>query len=144
MSTRQDAEALLDELCSSMPRSFYSKLELTQRGFGFVLDYLERADGEVIAGDLAKKMNVSTARVAALLKRMEQNGFITRRASLKDARRTVVDITPAGIAFVDNMREQTLSKVMRLLDRISKEDLAAYIRISHQIREAMNEQADLT
>lgn len=139
MSTREDAQAFLNELCSSVPRSFYSKLETTQRGFGFVLDYLEKADGEVIAGDFAKKMNVSTARVAALLKRMEQSGFITRRDSTRDARRTIVEITPAGAAFVDELREQLLRKIELLLDRISKEDLDTYVRISHQIREAMDE-----
>ena len=137
MSTREDAKAFLAKLCSSMPRSCYSKLEMTQRGFGFILDYLEQAEGEVVAGDLARKLNVSAARIAALLKKMEKNGFITRHTSSKDARQIIIEITPAGIAFVDNMREQTLIKVESLLNQVSKEDLETYIRISHQIREAM-------
>ena len=61
----------------------------------FVLAYLTQADGEVIAGDIARKLGVSTARVAALLKAMEKNGLVTRHASPADARRTVVEITPA-------------------------------------------------
>ena len=137
MSTREDAKAFLAKLCSSMPRSCYSKLEVTQRGFGFILDYLEQAEGEVVAGDFAKKLNVSTARITALLKKLEKNGFITRRTSSKDARQIIIEITPAGVAFVDNMREQTLSKVERLLEQVSKEDIENYIRISQQIREAM-------
>ena len=139
MSTQDDAKALLVEMCSSMPKSFYSKLELTQRGFGFILDYLEQADGEVIAGDLAKKMNVSTARIATLIKRMEQNGFITRHTSSEDARRIVIEITPEGTAYVEEMREQALSKVESLLDRVGKENLYTFVRISRQIREAMEE-----
>lgn len=137
MSTREDAQKLLIELYLSIPRSFYSKLESTQRGFGFVLDYLKHADGDVIAGDFAKKLNVSTARIAALLKRMEQSGFITRHTSAKDARQTVVKITPAGIAFVDELKEQALSKIEFLLEQVGKEDLETYIKISHKIREAM-------
>ena len=54
MSTREEAKAFLAKLCSSMPRSCYSKLEVTQRGFGFILDYLEQAEGEVVAGILPK------------------------------------------------------------------------------------------
>ena len=137
MSTREDAKAFLAKLCSSMPRSCYSKLEATQRGFGFILDYLEQAEGEVVAGDLAKKLNVSTARITALLKKLEKNGFITRRTSSKDARRIIIEITPAGIAFVDNLREQTLSKVAQMLDRVGKENIETYIKISQQIKEAM-------
>ena len=139
MSTQDDAKALLAEMCSSMPKSFYSKLELTQRGFGFVLDYLEQADGEVIARDLAKKMNVSTARITTLIKRMEQDGFITRHTSSEDARRIVIEITPAGTSYVEEMREQALSKVESLLDRVGKENLYTFVRISRQIREAMDE-----
>ena len=139
MSKRKDAQEFLSKLYSNIPRSFYSKLEETQRGFWFVLSYLEHSDGEVIAGDLSKEMSVSTARIAALLKRMEQSGFVTRRRSSEDARRTIVEITPAGIALVDEMREKTLKKVELLLAKISKDDLDTYLRISQQIREAMNE-----
>lgn len=139
MSTRKDAQEFLKELYSSIPRSFYNNLETTQRGIGFVLNYLKHSEGEVIAGDLSKNLNVSTARIAAMLKRMEQSGLVTRHSSLEDARRTVVEITPAGIALVDEMREQTLKRVESLLDKIGKEDLDTYIRISHQIREIMED-----
>lgn len=139
MSTREDAQLFMEKLYSCTPRFFYSKIETIQRGFGFILNYLEQADGEVNAGDLSKKLNVSTARIAALLKRMEQNGLITRHASQEDARRIVVEITPAGIVLVDEMREQTLQKIELLLDQISREDLETYIRISRQIKAVMNE-----
>ena len=139
MSTREDAQLFMEKLYSCTPRFFYSEIETIQRGFGFILNYLEQADGEVNAGDLSKKLNVSTARIAALLKRMEQNGLITRHASQEDARRIVVEITPAGIVLVDEMREQTLQKIELLLDQISREDLETYIRISRQIKAVMNE-----
>lgn len=139
MGIREDAQEFLVELYSCIPKSFYSELETTQRSFGFVLDHLEHTNSEVIAGDFASLLNVSPARIAVLLKRLEQNGFITRHTSSKDARRTVVEITPAGIAFVDEMREQILRKVELLLKQISKEDLYTYIKISHQIKRAMDE-----
>ena len=139
MNKREDAIEFLKELYSCIPRFLYSEIESTQRGFGFILSYLEQADREVNAGDLSKKLNVSTARIAALLKKMEKSGFITRRTSLEDARRTVVEITPAGITLVDKMREQTLSRIELLLEQVNREDLETYIRISHRIKEVMNE-----
>ena len=139
MESRKDAQEFLNELYSSIPRSFYNRLEAPQRGFGFILSYLERTDGEVIAGDLSKKLNVSTARIAALLKKMEKCGYVKRYASKEDGRCTVVKITPAGITYINDMREQTLRRIEKLLDSVSKEDLETYIRISHQIREAMEE-----
>lgn len=139
MSASENAREYLEKLYSCMPKLFYSEIEATQRGFGFVLSYLEQADEDVYASDLAKKLHVSTARIAALLKRMEQNGLVTRCTSPKDARRTVVGITPAGIASVNEMREQALHRIEFLLTQVSKEDLETYIRISRQIKEVMNE-----
>ncbi len=139
MSTRDETQEFFHDLYSSIPRSFFSNLESTERGFGFVLNYLEQSEGEVISGDLAKSMNVSTSRIAGLLKRMEQSGLITRQNSSEDARRTVVEITPKGKDLINEMKEQTHEKIELLLERISREELDTYIRISHKIREVMEE-----
>ncbi len=85
MNISIDAKEYLDKLYSCIPKLFYSEIEATQRGFGFVLSYLEQADKEVYAGDLSKKLNVSTARIAVLLKNMQLNGLVTRSTSPEDA-----------------------------------------------------------
>ena len=139
MDISEDAKEYLDRLHSCIPRLFYSEIDATRRGFGFVLGYLEQADKEVCAGDLSKELNVSTARIAALLKKMEQNKLITRSPSPEDARRTVVGITPAGIAAINEMRSQALRKIELLLTKVSREDLETYIRISQQIKDVINE-----
>ncbi len=61
-----------------MPKSFYNDLDAAKKGVTFILGYLVMSDSEVIAGDLSRKLNVSSARIAALLKKMEQGGLITR------------------------------------------------------------------
>lgn len=139
MNISEDAKEYLDRLHSCIPSFFYNEIDATRRGFGFVLNYLEQADKEVYAGDLSKKLNVSTARIAALLKKMEQNGLITRNPSPEDARRTLVEITPTGIDLINEMRSHALRKIELLLNKVSKEDMETYIRISQQIKEVIDE-----
>ena len=139
MELREDAIALLHELCSGLPGPLYNKVEESQKGVGFVLAYLVKSNGEVIAGDFAREMSVSTARVAVLLKTMEKNGLVTRRSSSSDARRTVVTLTQAGRARADEIREQMLQRIELLLEKVGKEDLDEFIRISRRIKEAMAE-----
>lgn len=139
MNTREDTVELLNQLSLCMPRALYNDLETTKRGVGFILDYLEQSDGEVTVGDFSKVLHVSAARIAALLKKMEQNGLVTRRASLKDARRTVVEITPAGRAASQKMKASALREVELLLDRVGKEDLNTFIKISHRIRTVIDD-----
>ena len=136
MGRREDAQELLQKLRSCRAKYFMGKVDETQRGINFVLMYLAETDGEVIAGDLARELNVSTARIAAILKNMEKRGYITRQSSSVDARRTVIEITPEGIVYAEELKEQMLAKTEFLLDKVGKEDLEEFIRISNKIKSA--------
>lgn len=139
MDSRQEAQEFLCKLHSCWAKSFFGKVDESQKGIGFVLVYLEGAKQEVIAGDLARELNVSTARIAALLKTMEKNGLIIRYHSSSDARQTVVEITQAGIDYVNKMKEQVLEKVELLLEKVGRKDMEEFIRISHKIKETLEE-----
>lgn len=140
MSRREDAQEMLHKLLDCRPKAFLSKIDETQRGINFVLIYLQKTKHEVIAGELARELNVSTARIAALLGKMEKNGLIIRYRSSADARQIVVEITQEGLAYVDRLRKQSLERMELLLERVGKEDMEEFIRISHKIKEAFDNQ----
>lgn len=140
MSKSEEAAEFLQKMRSCRPQPFYSKLNESQRGIGFVLAYLREANGEVIAGDLARELGVSTARIAALLGKMEKNGLIERRRSKEDARQTVVELTAAGKECCDKIKKQLLEKTELLLEKVGKDDLNEFIRISQKIKKALEEQ----
>lgn len=139
MSTRDEARELLLKIRSCRPRSFFGKVDESQRGTGFVLNYLRESDHEVVAGELARELGVSTARIAALLKTMEKNGLILRQSSAEDARLTMVRITREGIEYNDRMWEFIVSKMELLIKKVGREELEEFIRISYKIREALGE-----
>lgn len=139
MGKREDAQEMLHKLRACRSKSVFGKIDESQKGIGFVLVYLQESDHEVIAGELAKKLNVSTARIAALLRKMEKNGLIVRYRSPADARQTVVEITEEGNVYVDKMKEQILMKMELLLEKVGKEDMEEFIRISRKIKEAFGE-----
>ena len=139
MNTREEAQELLEKISSCRPKSFFNKIDESQRGIDFALIYLAETDGLVIAGDLARELNVSTARIAILLKKMEDKSLIIRRRSDSDARQTVVEITQKGLEHVQKIREQLLARAELLIEKVGKEDLDEFIRISHKIREALDD-----
>ena len=139
MSTRDEARELLLKIRSCRPRSFFGKVDESQRGTGFVLNYLRESDHEVVAGELARELGVSTARIAALLKTMEKNGLILRQSSAEDARLTMVRITREGIEYNDRMWEFIVSKMELMIKMVGREELEEFIRISYKIREALGE-----
>lgn len=137
MSTKEYALMFIKEFCSCVPKNLFSKIEETQRGIGFILIYLNNAQTEVVAGDLAREMNVSTARIAALLKKMESNHLIVRYDSAQDARKTVVEMTQEGRDYLDKLREDMLRKAELLIEKLGENDLDEFLRISHKIKDVL-------
>ena len=99
---------------------------------------MQEARREVISGDLARELNVSTARIAALLRKMEKSRLIIRYRSAVDARQTVVEMTEEGNLYVNTMKEQMLQKMELLIEKVGKEDIEEFIRISHKIKEVFD------
>lgn len=113
------------------------EIHAMQKGIGFVLLYLAHTDQPVSPSDLAKRLNVSTARIAALLKKMEGRGWIQRCPSPEDGRRTILTLTPAGREKVAQMNVYMLQHAERLCQHISRHDREEFIRILHKIVEVL-------
>ena len=139
MNRRDEARDILLQMHACAPKSFFSKVDEALRGMGFVLAYLDQAKGDVYAGDIARELGVSTARIAALLNRMEKNGFITRGTDSHDARKTVVKITQLGRQWAQATKAQVLDKIELLLDRVGAEELHEFLRISRAIKKALED-----
>lgn len=139
MTVREEAEEILNQMHSCRPKSFFGKMDDSRRGMNFVLCYLKEANHEVLAGELARELNVSTARIAALLKTMEKNGLIERYHPTSDARHTIVKITQEGTRQAEQLREHILKNIELLLEKVGREKLEEFIRLSNEIREALGE-----
>ncbi len=139
MTRRDEAIAIMKEMCSCIPRDFFSKMDEVNRGTGFVLAYLNDAEGEVFPCDIARAMNVSRARVAAMLRKMEKDGFVTRKPSEQDGRKTVIALTKLGRTWIQRMIEQVIDKTELILERVGPEDMREFIRISKKLTAAVEQ-----
>ncbi|MBD5142984.1 MAG: MarR family transcriptional regulator [Ruminococcus sp.] len=139
MHTQEEAEEFLKKLYACRPKPFFDKIDEIQRGMNFVLIYLKETNHEVLAGELAKELHVSTARIAALLKTMEKNALIERHHSDTDARHTIVKITQTGMEQAEEIRAYIITKTELLLEKIDKQELEEFIRISSKIRDVLEE-----
>lgn len=94
-----------------------------------------RAEGAVVtAGAIAERLGVSTARVAALLKRLESKGLVSRRRSEGDARVTEVELTEEGVAQVCAFRDDVRGQVALLIDELGEERLREFFLTAYEIR----------
>lgn len=120
------------------PYRCFKSINPNNEGLGFVLAYLyKNRDKTICAGDLAKALNVSTARVAAALKKLEEQQLITREDSKTDSRKTIVNLTDAGVKQTEETGRRLLGFIADVIDYVGTDDLDEYIRISSKINDAI-------
>lgn len=137
MDKKERADMYLKELSKCKPNHVFERFDSMEKGIRFILLYLYEHNDDIIAGDLAFNLKVSTARIAVLLKKMEKKNLVIRYPSSQDGRKTVVKLTDLGRKTVENTKKGAIDKMERLIEEIGEEDIQDFIRISLKIREFM-------
>ena len=115
------------------------QLEDLDRGTSLALGYLMANHKMAHPKELGRGMAVSSARVAALLNHLEDQGLIRRTADPDDNRQTIVSLTAAGEERIRQRRAQAVALLAQLLERLGPEDAAAYLRLRKKLIEALPE-----
>lgn len=132
-----DYSKLAGELISL--RAMFSHLpigiELSEISEGeyFALSLLLTDASTAHPSELSRAMNVSTARIAALLKHLESKGWIIRTPDISDERKVTITLTEAGKALIIEKREKILIALCKLLEALGPEDSFEYIRLQKKL-----------
>ncbi len=103
------------------------------KGEAILLLTLVHRGGYALPGELAKDINVSTARIAAILKSVEKKGLIKREIDTNDRRKILVTITPEGQLFADARKDEIFTFWKKFMDFIGEEDVLHSIRILKKV-----------
>ncbi len=87
--------------------------------------------------ELSRSMGVSSARIAALLKHLEQKGFVQRRTDEHDERRVIVSLTGAGRELICKRRREAIERVAAALRSLGEDDAREYVRLQQKMLEAL-------
>lgn len=131
--TREQAVMLIQRFVSTRPRSLVQQMDDSTHGIGCVLRYLEETDRAVSAGEISAHMKVSTARVAVLLRNMQEKDLIVKSPDPQDARKTMVTLSTHGKESIRQKKEQFLRYFMHIAECIGEERFEEFIRISEEI-----------
>lgn len=105
----------------------------------FVLKYVHNHEGDVHPKDLSDGLMVSTARMAVILKRLEQEGLISRIPDGADNRQTIVRISDKGAAIIKRQHDEIMSFIVKMLEALGPEDAREYVRIKKKMMQIIAE-----
>lgn len=87
------------------------------------------ADGRT-AGELSTLLDLSTARIAAMLNNLERKGAITRARDTADRRRVVVRLTDQGRHEVQTSLDEAVACLSEVYRRMGEADTRELLRLS--------------
>ena len=143
MAAKEEIDMLEALILDCRPRAFFQKLDEADNGAGAVLRILHQLEGPVTSGMITRRMGVSSARVAALLKRLENRGLVSRVQGTEDARQTIVGLTEAGAATVEHMYADYCEDLARLIDSIGLDRLREFMLTAKEINSVMKGPPDI-
>lgn len=83
----------------------------------------------VTAGDLAKQMNVSTARVASGLNTLQRKGYVRRERLANDGRKVVVQLTGDGEKALCTREERIEKMVLPIMDKLTPQEFEQFFHL---------------
>ena len=121
MVTREQAICIMNKVKKNKPNQVFKNVSDLENGIKLVLVLLSESDGEVYASSISEKMHISRARVAVILKKMENKGLVERNPSSNDARIEVLKMTKKGLQELEFLQEGIIQKIIKLIDQLGYE-----------------------
>lgn len=118
------------------------KFDETMQGEAFVLLYAKMQGGSVLPSEFSTEMNISSARIAAVLNSLENKGLITRQIDPDDRRRVLVDLTQEGKALGEQYYHMILSITTRMLTMLGEHDAREFVRIKGRLADFASEKME--
>lgn len=131
----------LAEINKKMLRlSEYRKITDTNRGEGVLLGYLVRHDQEATPAELSGALGVSTARIAALLNKMERKRLVERQRN-PDHRTTTVRLLSAGKQLNREQEESFCQGVVEFFETLGEEKAALFVELQREMVDFMTQKS---
>lgn len=103
------------------------------KGMFVILKILKENSCGVVAGELAKQMNVSTARIATALNCLERKSYIRREREKKDGRKVVIFLTEQGEVALENRKKRIEETVSSMFSNVSEQETIVFFELLNKI-----------
>lgn len=139
MATKEQIEQIMARFGRSRPAQMdqAKRAGFSDNGMIGVLLLLYRSSQTVTAGMISETLHISTARVAALIKKMVDKGLIIRETGAKDARVTEIRMTEHGREIIEAVQKERRKQLEAIIDQVGMDRLLEYFDVADEIRSIM-------
>lgn len=113
----------------------FQSLQKKLKGENVLLDRLFESGGKSTPGALAEFLDVTAARVTAIIHALEHKDLVERISNGTDKRKVTVQITEKGKTVVEGLRLDALRHSEAIMNKIGESDTHEFLRIMNKIIE---------
>lgn len=135
MATQEQISLVVQALEQVRPEPLLSGIHATHAGMGAVMRLLSQSEGPLTPGAISARLQVSTARVAALLKKMDAKGLILRHSDAGDGRVTHVRLSTLGQSEDQKLHDDLWHNTGQAIDQLGLERLLAFAQTARQLQQ---------
>jgi len=114
-------------------------VERFSKGEMFMLNMLDLRGASMSAGEIGAHMRVSSARIATVLGRLEDKGYVERSMDTNDRRRINVMLTACGRRRVEAHKDEMKSRLSMTFKKMGKQDTETFVRLATKFITIMTE-----
>ena len=97
---------------------------------------LARANPGIAQIEIANQLGIDKASVVALVDRMEDAGWVTRKRSTDDRRRQGIFLTPAGVKTCSSLKKEMIEHERKFVTRYTEQELRVLISLLRRLHDA--------
>lgn len=112
----------------------HEEMSASLRGEMAVMRLLCREETQLSAGEISRRLNMTTPRVAAVLGSLEKKGLLCRTDDEHDKRRVICVITEKGRALHQQKKERVIADIRYLLEKLGDHNAAEFVRLMHLVK----------
>jgi len=101
------------------------------------LAVIEGNGAPIPAGEVGRRMHITTGTMTSVLDTLVRNGYVTRLADATDRRRVLVEVTPAACDVLDAVLPAVQQAAAVVMDAIDDDALHALLDSLAVVREAV-------
>ena len=98
-----------------------------------ILIYLYKENDHILVGDLTTELQMSTGRIANILKELERKGYILRIQQREDKRKYEVCLTKSGKNYSRELYADMVANHRALMEQLGETDGEQLLKLSEKV-----------
>lgn len=126
MASNKEIEKVINLIKKTKENDYMNMHDHFNKGSFAIVKYLSDNNNISTAGELSNFLCVSTARIAVILKKLEEKKIIEKTRSENDARVTIVKLTDYGKNKIKIKKIELYEKIGKVIDEIGMEEIIKF------------------